>query len=137
MLEGLTAHIADEQSKFLLLPEMCFSDWLAADPDPDPERWQNAINSHNDRIAAIDRLGVHAAIGTRPIINESGSHHNQAYLWSAKTGIHAVHEKYYLPNEGGYWEANWYQRGELRFDSCNALEMKIGVQICTEMWFFE
>ena len=31
----------------------------------------------------------------------------------------------------------WYDRGDLRFDLCRALGMRIGVQICTEMWFFE
>ena len=42
-----------------------------------------------------------------------------------------------LPDEDGYWEASWYQRGEPVFEPCRALDLTIGVQICTEMWFLE
>ena len=34
-LEGLAAHVAKEASDFLLVPEMSFGEWLAADPEPD------------------------------------------------------------------------------------------------------
>ena len=48
-----------------------------------------------------------------------------------------LHEKYYLPDEPGYWEATWYERGSKQFDVARSLGARIGVQICTEMWFFE
>jgi len=137
MLDALAAHIARHRSEFLLLPEMCFHEWLAADNDPDRERWLAAVKSHASAILKLDRLGAKAAIGTRPIINNIGSFRNQAYLWTAEPRVLPVHEKYYLPDEEGYWEASWYDRGELRFDLCHALNIPIGVQICTEMWFFE
>jgi len=137
MLDELAAHIDSQQSEFLLLPEMCFHEWLAADNNPDSEHWLAAVNSHARAILELDNLGVRAAIGTRPIINDAGSFRNQAYLWTIESGVLPVHEKYYLPNEDGYWEASWYERGERRFDLCHALDTPIGVQICTEMWFFE
>ena len=31
-LEALTEHIRQQETDFLLLPEMCFSDWLADQP---------------------------------------------------------------------------------------------------------
>lgn len=136
MLDELAAHIRYHDSDFLLLPEMCFHEWLAADRDADPERWQTAVKSHDRHIESLDRLGAAAAIGTRPIVDSTGIRRNQAYLWTP-TGVAAVHEKYYLPDEIGYWEAHWYERGEQRFDSCEALGLQIGIQICTEMWFFE
>ena len=34
MLAELAAHMQSQNSRFLLLPEMCFYDWLAATPSP-------------------------------------------------------------------------------------------------------
>ncbi|MCT4610262.1 MAG: carbon-nitrogen hydrolase family protein [Pelagimonas sp.] len=137
-LSALKAHIKTTQSDFLLLPEMGFSDWLAADASPDSARWAQAVADHDRHIADLDSFGVQAVMGTRPIIKPHGSRRNLAYLWSQDTKTAApLHEKYYLPNEEGYWEHTWYDRGAKRFDLGRALDMRIGVQICTEMWFFE
>jgi N-carbamoylputrescine amidase len=46
-----------------------------------------------------------------------------------------VHQKYYLPNESGYWEAVWYQRGDGDFSLGEANGIRTGFLICTEMWF--
>ena len=137
MLAELAAHIVSEQSQLLLLPEMCFAEWLAADPEPERARWLAAIKSHADHILELGKLGASAVIASRPIVNDLGSFRNQAYLWTPQPRILPIHEKYYLPDEAGYWEASWYQRGPREFELCEALGLRIGVQICTEMWFFE
>jgi len=137
MLAELASHMAAEHSDFLLLPEMCFSEWLAADPEPVPARWQDAVDAHELQISRLNRFGVGAIIGTRPIVKADGSGRNQAYCWTPAAGALPVHEKYYLPDEACYWEAQWYERGKLEFETCEALALTIGVQICTEMWFFE
>ena len=137
VLAELTEHLRQEASDFLLIPEMCFHEWLAADEDADAARWQAAVDDHDKRIDALASLGVAAVVGTRPIVNSRGSHRNLAYLWTADSGARGVHEKYYLPDEAGYWEAHWYERGELSFENCQLDDLKIGIQICTEMWFFE
>ncbi|WP_350333411.1 carbon-nitrogen hydrolase family protein [Coralliovum pocilloporae] len=137
-LAALARHVGETGSRFLLLPEMCFSNWLAADKVPDADRWQEAVTAHHQRIADLATLGADGVMGTRPIVTAHGSRRNQAYLWSSATGEAApLHEKYYLPDEPGYWEHSWYDRGDRRFDLGRALGMRIGVQICTEMWFFE
>ena len=137
-LSGLAAHVATEGSDFLLLPEMGFFDWLAAEEEPDAARWQAAVDAHDDHVARLSHLGAKGVLGTRPIVNASGSRRNQAYLWSADSDrASPLHDKYYLPDEPGYYEHRWYDRGEKRFDIGRALGMRVGVQICTEMWFFE
>lgn len=137
-LAGLKQHIKEHQSDFLLLPEMGFADWLAADETPDAARWQGAVEAHDAHIANLADFGAKGVMGTRPIVNAAGSRRNQAYIWSAETAEAApVHEKYYLPDEPGYYEHTWYDRGAKEFDLARALGMRIGVQICTEMWFFE
>ncbi|SLN51341.1 C-N hydrolase family amidase [Roseovarius albus] len=137
-LQGLKQHVKEQETDFLLLPEMGFSDWLAADAIPDANRWNQAVEDHDRHIANLSNFGARAVMGTRPIIKSNGSRRNLAYLWSADTAeAAAVHEKYYLPDEEGYWEHSWYDRGHKSFDLGRALDMRIGVQICTEMWFFE
>ncbi|MEM7209024.1 MAG: carbon-nitrogen hydrolase family protein [Pseudomonadota bacterium] len=137
-IEKLTDHVHHEKTDFLLLPEMCFSGWLAADQNPDPTRWLQAVDDHARHIANLNDLAAEAVIGTRPIVNDSGSRRNQAYVWSKESGkARGFHEKYYLPDEEGYWEHTWYERGLKEFDTTLINDVRVGVQICTEMWFFE
>ncbi len=132
-LEGLAAHVAEEASDFLLVPEMCFSEWLAADPVPNASRWQNAVAAYATRIVRMSALNAKAVLGTRPIVLPDGSRRNEAYVWTKETGAVPIHQKYYLPDEEGYYEHTWYERGPGTFDIARALGMRIGVQICTEM----
>ena len=136
-LTALAEHVHRQQSEFLLLPEMCFFDWLAAAPNPDPGRWLQAVEAHAGRILELGRIGAKAVIGTRPVVDDGGDFRNQAFLWTPEPRVLPIHEKYYLPDEAGYWEASWYRRGEPRFEPCQVLDLTVGVQICTEMWFFE
>ncbi len=136
-LEALAAHVAAHGSELVLLPEMCFYDWLAAEPEVDRERWLAAVDAHARRLLELSSLGAAAIIGTRPVVEAAGEFRNQAYLWTPEPRVLPVHDKHYLPDEAGYWEASWYKPGPLRFDSCSALDLTIGLQICTEMWFFE
>ena len=137
-LADLASHIKSDRSDFVLLPEMSFSEWFAADKTPEPNRWAEAVKNHSRYIGKLGTLGANAVMGTRPIINAGGSRRNEAYLWTKNTNSAiGVHEKYYLPDEEGYWEHSWYDRGLRTFDTVCAGEARIGVQICTEMWFFE
>ena len=137
-LKALSNHLQSEKSDFLLLPEMCFSEWLAADQNSSAKRWLKAVNDHGQHIDNLDKLGVASIIGTRPIINDKDSRRNQAYIWSKETNTATgFHEKYYLPDEEEYWENTWYERGEKEFQVVRAGDAVCGVQICTEMWFFE
>ena len=137
-LEGLADHVKAENSDFVLLPEMGFSEWLAADKIPDPKLWTQAVDNHRRYIDNLGILGASTVMGTRPVVNATGSRRNEAYIWtkSANRAI-GVHEKYYLPDEEGFWEQTWYDRGPKVFNTANVGNMRIGVQICTEMWFFE
>ena len=137
-LSGLRQHIKETGSDFLLLPEMAFSDWLAADKIPDAKKWNDAVIVHEQRIACLSDLGAKGVVSTRPINSAQGSRRNQAYVWSAESDeASALHEKYYLPDEPGYWEHTWYDRGPKNFDVGRVLGTRLGIQICTEMWFFE
>ncbi|WP_460744499.1 carbon-nitrogen hydrolase family protein [Mariniluteicoccus endophyticus] len=87
-------------------------------------------------IPAIDlEAQAPAFAGTRPIERE-GRFHNAAYTLEAGR-LSDVHLKRYLPDEPGYWEATWYAAGPTSFEIFDVAGARAGVQICTEMWFFE
>lgn len=136
-LEALAAHTTAAGSEFLLLPEMGLYPWLAAERDVDAGQWQAAVDAHARAVETFARFGVAAIVGTCPVVEASGERRNRAFLWQAQGGLRAIHDKYYLPDEPGYWEASWYCRGAREFGAIDAPGARLGVQICTEMWFFE
>ena len=131
---ALVDHCRHEQSELLLLPEMPFSPWLAGQRDPDPSAWMSAVVEHESWRNTLVDLVPTVVAATQPVV-EGSSNYNEGYLWSAVAGYHAAHRKYYLPNEAGFWEANWYQPGPKEFLPVELDGPRIGFLICTEMWF--
>ncbi len=141
-LAALAAHTAAADSEFLLLPEMGLYPWLAAEREVDDRKWQAAVDAHARAIDDFGRFAVPTIVGTRPVVTAGGARRNRAFLWRKDDDLRGIHDKYYLPDEPGYWEASCYSRGEGEFAAVDAPGAegpgaRIGVQICTEMWFFE
>lgn len=138
---ALAEHLSTHASDLLVLPEMAFAEWLPAErptDTADPARWDDSVSEHLGWIARLDRLGVEVVLGTRPTVEPTGSRRNEAYLWTTAAPHPApIRQKHYLPDEPGYWEHSWYDRGERRFDTARVGAARVGVMICTEMWFLE
>ena len=136
-LADLAAHVDRTGADLVVLPELPFSGWLAADPEPDPSAWEAGVREHDAAVARLGELGAEAVVASRPTVEPGGLRRNQAFVWTPATGAQRVRDKYYLPDEAGYWEATWYDRGELSFDTCGVLGATVGVQLCTDLWFME
>ncbi|MCZ4279363.1 carbon-nitrogen hydrolase family protein [Kiloniella laminariae] len=134
--QALCHHVSEEKSEFVLVPEMAFYPWLAADKVPSATEWSMAIDAHDKMILRLEELGAKAVMGTRPVL-QGGSRRNRAYLWRHNYELVDFHDKWNLPDEEGYWEATWYDRGDKIFTTTRYGDIRIGVSICTEMWFFE
>jgi N-carbamoylputrescine amidase len=132
--DQLTEHVNEEQSEVLLLPEMPFFPWLAQTREVNPQQWEESVQAHTRWIARFGELAPTIVISTRPVIS-GGSMNNLGYIWEPGKGIQDVHAKYYLPDENGFWEASWYQRGDGKFLMANIPKGKFGFLICTELWF--
>lgn len=130
----LEVHVQKAASELVLLPEMPFAPWLAADPEPDAQAWQEAVAMHERWTGRVVELGV-PTLFTAPVI-EAGRRLNRAFVCEGQ-GLRALHDKYFLPDEEGYWEASWYERGDGSFEPAEVAGLTVGVQICTEIWFFE
>ncbi len=130
----LAAHLEAEKSDLLLLPEMPFFEWIARDKHPDHRLWDMAVKSHEDWITRLGELPVETIAASRPITT-SGKRLNNGFVFNRQRGMIPVHDKYYLPDEPGYYEASWYEKGDGSFDIVRVNGVNIGFLICTELWF--
>ncbi len=132
----LIQHLEQEQSDLLVLPEMPFSKWVTRYSDVNPDIWEQAVKAHDAWINRLNELPVELIIASKPAI-ENNQFLNKGFVFTHDKGIIFVHDKYYLPDEPGYYEASWYEKGNGIFDIINIDNLKIGFLICTEIWFTE
>ncbi len=131
----LVSHTRDSGSELVVLPEMPFHVWLAASRDVEQTAWFEAVASHATWLERLAELGAAVVVGTKPII-DGGRRFNEAFVWTNGV-VTPWHRKTYLPDEPGFWEATWYERGPVSFETKSSTFGPLGIQICTEMWFFE
>jgi len=136
----LCRHVATERADLVLLPEMPFHPWLAATENVDREAWQRAVADHVRWCDRLSELGAPAVVGSRPVSYPEPR--NRAFAWRQADGLGDLHDKVYLPDEDGFWEATWYRPGvpDYRLASMplsGGGVAKVGVLLCTEMWFLE
>ncbi|MCI0772757.1 MAG: carbon-nitrogen hydrolase family protein [Chloroflexi bacterium] len=129
----LVEHVANAQSELVLLPEMPFSPWIAATKPFATEKWEAAVEAHSSWLKRMSDLAPALVLSSRPVAQRR----NEGFIWDEESGYRPVHDKYYLPDEAGFWEATWYARGDLDFSVAQAGAARMGFAICTEIWFTE
>ena len=132
----LIQHLEQEQSDLLVLPEMPFFKWVARDSNVNQDLWVQSVKAHDAWINRLNELPVELIIASKPAI-ENNQYLNKGFIFTHDKRIIFVHDKYYLPDEPGYYEASWYEKGNGVFDIINISGLKIGFLICTEIWFME
>ena len=130
----LVDHLKSESSDLLVLPEMPFYQWLTKSDKVDPALWKKAVDAHGCWIQRLYELPVENVIASRPTF-ENGRALNNGFIFTKTCGLIPVHDKFYLPDEAGYWEATWYERGDGMFNVATVDNINIGFLICTELWF--
>lgn len=131
---ALFDHAKRERSEVVVLPEMAIGAWLANDRECRPDDWGLACDAHDSKIAEFQNHGV-PVVGSRPVCI-GDKRFNQGFL-AHDGACEAVHHKRFLPNEPGYWEANWYHRGDGGFAVFDINGATAGLMICTDLWFVE
>ena len=129
----LVAHVRARRSDLVVLPEMPFAPWFAVSPTFDRTTWDQAVSDHDRWLPRLQELAPAAAIGSRPATRR-GARVNEGFVWTRDSGCTPVHDKRFLPDEEGYWEAKWYAAGDDRFDPAAVCGARFGMLICTEMW---
>jgi len=129
------AHVDSEHSDLVVLPELGFAPWFAAERPCDDEPWNAAVTAHERWLTRLGELRT-AVIGTRPVDRPEGRR-NEAYVAEAGGPVRPLHDKSYLPDEPGFWEASWYGRGDGGHAVVDVAGARAGTLVCTEMWFLE
>ena len=132
--DNLVIHCRSNKSDLILLPEMPFYPWIANKTDIDTSRKQDAIHAHAAWIKRFDEFDDAVVVYSKPEFHQ-GKFLNTAYLWSKKTGHLRVHTKYFFPEEEEFYEATWFDRAPKEFELIEINGLKIGVLLCTEIWF--
>jgi len=130
---SLIEHVHSEHSDLVVLPEMPFHRWLAHTSEVRETDWLAAVQTHDQWMARLDEIGV-PVIATRPVV-DNGRRRNAGYIKDTGKDACFLHDKYYLPDEPGFFEASWYQRGEGDFFVAQTSRGRVGMLICTELWF--
>ncbi len=131
--ERLARHVRRESSDFVLLPEMAFYYWFCAGPKFEAGVWRDAVRAHGEWGRRIAELGTSVVLSSRPV-ERGGRRLNEGFVWTERDGVRGVHFKNYLPNEPGYYEARWYERGNKPFIPFEASGWKAGFMICSDLW---
>ncbi len=134
--QELTAYVSKQQSDLVLLPELPFYPWIATTPQFDAQVWQWAQQAHEVMMQRLSELSASVVLGTHPLI-EGELRLNRGFYWTPREPSRGVHDKYYLPNEAGFYERCWFDRGRRDFTLARVQEMAIGFLICSEVMFNE
>lgn len=134
--DNLVDHVAIEESDLVLLPEMPFAPWLPATPDDDSAAWKQAVNTHDEWIARFDMLAPATVLVSCPTVRHD-RRLNEGLMWTPDDGTETTHEKRYLPDEKGFWEASWYDSGRRDFSLVECTGALTGFLICTDLWATE
>jgi N-carbamoylputrescine amidase len=132
---GLIEHVTAERSDLVVLPEMGFAPWFAVDRPVDDAPWTASVAAHAAWLQRLDELPA-AVLGTRPVERAAGRR-NEAYAAPHGGPVRPLHDKSYLPDEPGFWEASWYGRGSGGHAVTEVAGLRVGVLVCTELWFPE
>jgi N-carbamoylputrescine amidase len=129
----LGRHMKKAKSEIVLLPEMPFYPWFATQPAFDPRVWKEAVSAHGRWMGRLDELGASVVLGSRPV-DVGDRRLNQAFVWNRKGGVKGVHFKSYLPDEPGFYEGSWYNRGDREFRPFGVAGLRAGFMVCSELW---
>lgn len=132
----LCAHVDSASSDLVLLPELPFARWFATQPEFDEAVWRDTIREHQAWRKRLPELGAAHVLGSEPG-EEGGRRLNRGFVHYPGGAYVLPHEKRYLPDEEGFWEAHWYEAGNGAFEPVEIGEAKVGFQICTDIWTFE
>ena len=132
----LAIHLDQNRPDLLLLPELPFSKWIAYEKEVNPESKMKSVEKHETWMMKMERMNVEYIVYSRPVIARD-KFFNTAFAYVKGKGHFKIHTKCLFPEEPLFWEETWFDRDEEKFELLELDGIKIGVLLCTEMWFTE
>jgi N-carbamoylputrescine amidase len=119
----------------LVTNEMPFGPWLAKHSSFEKNDCLRSIEVHERALDALRQLNVNAVISSRPIAYGAQLANEAFVLEDGK--YRRIHHKKYFPDESGFFEETWFNGGEPGFEIVQIGAVKVGVLLCTELFFNE
>jgi len=133
--DALKSHVDQNKPNLLLLPEMPFCKWIAAASKVDDAIKRESIAKHEHWMSELESLDVKYIVYSKPVI-DGDKFYNTAFVYEQGKGHRKIHTKSFFPEEPHFWEQTWFDAEEPKsFEVLDLGEVKIGVLLCTEMWF--
>jgi len=133
----LETHLDYNNPDLLLLPEMPFSKWIAAEKKANDASKVRSAERHERWMTEVEQLSARQIVYSKPVIS-GDKFYNTAFVYEEGLGHRKIHTKSLFPEEPYFWEETWYDREEVpTFQLLQSCGIKIGVLLCTEMWFTE
>ena len=134
---GLKIHLDQNKTDLLLLPEMPFSKWIASEKKVSSRSKIESVEKHERWMIEMEQLNAKQIVYSKPIIS-GDKFFNTAFVFEKGIGHFKIHTKSFFPEEPHFWEESWYNHeGAKTFELLEFGGIKIGVLLCTEMWFTE
>lgn len=119
----------------LITNEMPFGSWLPERSEFDSSAAHSWAEAHEQAIDALKAFQVKAVVSSRPVIR-GGKLVNEAF--GLQDGQYRyLHHKKFFPQEAGFYEETWFDRGQSGFETFELAGLEIGVLLCTELFFNE
>src|SRR5580765_6210324 len=85
----------------------------------------------------MEQLNAKHIVYSKPVI-AGDKFFNTAFVYEKGNGHFKIHTKSFFPEEPFFWEETWFDHeAVMNFELLEISAIKIGVLICTEMWFME
>jgi N-carbamoylputrescine amidase len=131
----LTIHLDQNKPDLLLLPEMPFCKWIASEKKVTNESKRVSVDKHEKWLTKIEQLNAKNIVYSKPVI-AGDKFFNTAFVFDKDKGHLKIHTKSFFPEERFFWEETWFDHEDVTsFEVLEVNGVKLGVLLCTEMWF--
>lgn len=131
----IAGRLVDAQLDLLITNELPFGHWIADRQLFDRDSAQVSVDAHAEGFAALMQLGIPAIVSSRPVWATNRLFNQAVAIEDGR--VRPIHAKHYLPDEPGWYEANWYEAARVGFVPDDIAGMRIGVMLCTDAMFNE
>lgn len=132
----LILYLDQNNTDLLLFPEMPFSKWIASEKNVNESFKVQSVEKHEKWLAKLEQLNAKHIVYSKPII-AGDKFFNTAFVYERGNGHFKMHSKSFFPEEAFFWEQTWFDEERRSFEVLSIAGIKMGVLLCTEMWFME
>ncbi len=122
-----------DSAQLAILPEIPFNPWSPASRTPDPADAEPLRGPRFEMLSRVaERVGI-GVVGGAIVLDEAGRRHNTALIVDQSGALVHRYRKVHLPQEPGFWEQDHYQPGSEPPGRCDAFDLPLGLQICSDV----